>query len=104
MKNQKKTVGGKRPGAGRPKGAVNKVTANIRALAQEHGKDALEILVKIAKTGENETARISAAKEILDRAYGKATAHLEHSGPDGGPITEIRHTIVDPKNDRNSAP
>ncbi|MXV35777.1 MULTISPECIES: lysozyme [unclassified Saccharibacter] len=29
---------------------------------------------------------------------------LEHSGPDGGPITEIRHTIVDPKNDRNSAP
>ncbi|GBQ08452.1 hypothetical protein [Saccharibacter floricola] len=58
-------------GAGRKKGVPNKATADIRALAQEHGTEALNILRDIAKNGESDAARVAAARDILDRAYGK---------------------------------
>lgn len=36
-----------------------------------------EELVRIATKGEAESTRVAAAREILDRAFGKAVAHLE---------------------------
>lgn len=89
--------GGARPGAGRKKGSLTKTTAEIRELAQKYTGDALTALVDILKKGDSETARISAAKEILDRAYGKSTQPLE--GGDGPPIdtvNTIRIELVDP--------
>lgn len=41
------------------------------------------------------------ARRARKRYCGKQK--LEHSGLDGAPITEIRHTIVDPKDGRNNA-
>lgn len=79
-------VGGRRPGAGRPKGRKNDLTLQIEAAAQKHGKDAIAALVKIAKHGESEAARIAAATAILDRGFGKPRQAVEHSGPDKGPI------------------
>ena len=35
---------------------------------------------------ESEQVRISACREILDRAYGKSRLSLEHTGQDSGPI------------------
>lgn len=82
--------GGKRPGAGRPKGAKDKATRDqggtLAELARSHTKTALETLVKVAKTGESEAARVSAATAILDRGYGKPTQSHEHTGANGGPI------------------
>ncbi len=78
--------GGKRDGAGRPKGAVNKVTADIRQAAQEYSARALEVLVSVATTGESEAARVAAANAILDRAHGKPTQSVEASGPGGAPL------------------
>lgn len=63
--------GGKREGAGRPKGAVNKATADIREAAQEYSEQALRVLVQVATAGESEAARVAAANAILDRAHGK---------------------------------
>jgi hypothetical protein len=72
--NQRKSpgnVGGARPGAGRPKGSLNKATADIKAAAQAYTEDALATLAQIMKAGESEAARVAAANSILDRGFGK---------------------------------
>jgi hypothetical protein len=69
---------------GRQKGSVNKATADVKALAQEHGAEAIGRLVRIIKTSKNEVAVIAATREILDRGYGKAKQGVELSGADGG--------------------
>lgn len=88
--------GGKRPGAGRPPGRPNKITADVRALAQKHCETAIIELATILTSSENDQARIAAAKELLDRGYGKATQHTEITGKDGAPI-EQRTVVVDEK-------
>lgn len=77
-------VGGKRPGSGRKKGSHNKVTADVKALAQQYAPAALKELGRLAVEAETEQARVSAAKEILDRAYGKSVQPLD--GNDRQPI------------------
>ena len=69
--------GGKREGAGRPKGSLNKATADIRAAAQEYSDQALQVLVNVATAGESEAARVAAANAILDRAHGKPTQAVD---------------------------
>jgi hypothetical protein len=73
--------GGKRPGAGRPKGARDKLTreagATLSELARAYTDQALEVLVQIAVSGESEAARVSAANALLDRGYGKASQPIE---------------------------
>lgn len=84
--------GGKRPGAGRPKkGSVkpsalsdlNKVSAlatappeEIDGVAQRHARTAIESLVKLLFYATSEAAKIQAAKEILDRGYGKPAVEI----------------------------
>lgn len=84
--------GGRRPGAGRkPKGFVkpsaiselNRVAAlatdppeEIDGIAQQHARLAIESLVKLLFYGSSEAAKISAAKEILDRGYGKPAVEI----------------------------
>jgi hypothetical protein len=76
--------GGKRPGAGRPKGSRDIATveqgATIAELARAHTDVALQALVKIATSGESESARVAAANAILDRGYGKPTQPVDHNG------------------------
>lgn len=80
------TKRGKTPGSGRKKGTPNKVTAEIRELAREHGPAAIQALAQLLMSADSDTARIAAAKELLDRGYGKATATQEISGPGGTPL------------------
>lgn len=85
--------GGKRPGAGRPAGAQSRATRAMKAsfseVARTHAPEALRTLVQIAKKGESDSARVSAANAILDRAYGKPSQAHEHAGPNGGAIPTI---------------
>jgi hypothetical protein len=73
--------GGRRPGAGRPAGSQNRDTAASRAaladLVAGHVETAIATLAQIAKTGESEAARVSAATAILDRAYGRPGQAVE---------------------------
>jgi hypothetical protein len=84
---------------GRPKGAVNKITADVRALAREYGPAAIRELYRLATTAESEAARVAAIKELLDRGYGRS-AQPVIGGADDDPA--IRHqgrieiVIVDP--------
>jgi hypothetical protein len=71
-------------GSGRKKGARNRATADIKALAQEWGPAAIKTLVELMIGAEYEPTRVQAAKELLDRGYGKAVQPVEG---------DISHTI-----------
>ena len=76
--------GGARPGAGRPKGKVSAAKLAIAEAAQEHAHDALLMLVEIAKDATAPaSARVSAANSIIERAYGRPIAPLQHGATDG---------------------
>jgi hypothetical protein len=63
--------GGKRSGAGRKPGATSLAKRDLASQAKEHVGLALSVLADIAKAGLSESARVSAANALLDRAYGK---------------------------------
>jgi len=66
-----------REGSGRPIGAVNKATSelklNLSELARGYTNDALDTLVEVMKSGQSDSARIAAATAILDRSYCRPT-------------------------------
>ena len=64
----------RRRGAGRPKGALNKSTRQIKQLAQGYGAEVIEGLMAIFRDEEQPANfRVMAGREVLDRGYGKAT-------------------------------
>jgi len=85
--------GGHRKGAGRPAGTANRATVKqkgrLAELAKEFTDIAFDALVEVAKNGQSDTARISAACAILDRGFGKPreAGMSEYSEP--GPIDSI---------------
>ncbi len=71
-------------GKGRPKGAPNRATRELRALATEYTEQALLVLAEVMRDGRApHAARVHAATALLDRGHGKPRQELEHSGPDG---------------------
>jgi len=60
--------GGKREGAGRPKGSVV-LSAELRTAAQEHTQEALEVIVGVLKSP-HATIRLRAAEMMLARGHG----------------------------------
>lgn len=80
---------GSKPGerrGGRAKGTPNKATASIRDIARQYTAEAVEALVGVLRD-ESPAARVAAAKEILDRGYGKATTII--GGDAENPLTTI---------------
>lgn len=67
--------GGKRAGAGRPNGAINKSTqaqkATLVDMAKAYAPEALEMLAEVMRYGTSDAARIAACVAILDRGYGR---------------------------------
>lgn len=85
--------GGKRPGAGRPKGSSTKhpgstvLTKAARELnhtmaeaAREEGIANIQRLIWIRDHSKSEIAKIQAIRELLDRGYGKPAQLVEHQG------------------------
>ena len=79
--------GGMREGSGRPAGAVNKATSelklNLSELAREYTNDALHTLVDVMQSSQSDSARIAAANAILDWGHGRPTktTSLEVNAP-----------------------
>ena len=68
--------GGKREGAGRPKSSLSKAKsmldrARLQAELNQHVGTPIDALVDVATHGKSESARVSAATEILNRAVGR---------------------------------
>ena len=91
--------GGKRKGAGRPKGAVDaqprfRIAKSLSSQrwefakkAQQHANKMLDALVKVAEDVEApEAARVSAAGKVLDRVLGKAPEHVD--------VAALHHTEI----------
>jgi hypothetical protein len=72
---------------GRPKGSLNRATAEVKKAAQKYTNKALKTLAKIMENGEQESARVAAAKELLDRGFGRPSQSVEHMGEGGGPVS-----------------
>ena len=70
-------LGGRRPGAGRPKGSKNRANKELRDLARSYTGQALKTLANIASQGESEAARVQASVALLDRGWGKPRATVE---------------------------
>lgn len=78
-------------GKGRPKGSMNKGTAEIRAFAQQYAPDALLGLAILSgvtpplkrlpgiKLATTEAVQKSAMETLLERAYGRPSQPMEHS-------------------------
>jgi hypothetical protein len=79
---------GREKTGGRKKGQPNKVVTDIRELAQGYGPEAIGTLVTLMREADFETVRVSAAKELLDRAYGKAVQPIE-----GDVVHKIRYEV-----------
>jgi hypothetical protein len=79
-------------GKGRPKGAVNKATKDIKELARAHGPEVIAGFWRLFKEADSDQAKIAAGKEILDRAYGKSTQPL--SGDDDAPAIKVINELV----------
>jgi hypothetical protein len=80
---------------GRPK-AVMPDGRTLSEAAREHSPAALQVLVEALKVPETAMA---AAKEILDRGFGRPAQAVELTGEDGGPvqIARIELTAVSPE-------
>lgn len=96
--------GGKQPGAGRPKGSANKVTAEVKELARQYGPAAIDELAKLAGLAgrrykaQAEAAQVAALKEVLDRAYGKATQPIANEEGKAFILQMIERKIVNADN------
>lgn len=91
--------GGKRPGAGRKPGSVNRVTAAEREAALAGGISPLDYMLGVMRDRRStrrrrDTMAVAAAPYLHARK-----TEMKHVGPDGGAvqITRIERVIVDPR-------
>ena len=74
---------------GRVAGVPNKVTRTIKELAHPYGAEALGTLVEVMRDEETPpAARIAAAREVLDRGYGKPSAIVGKDDEDDLPVLD----------------
>jgi len=69
-------VKGKKTG-GRQPGSLNKITADVRELASQHGPAVIAELARLATGSDSEPVRVSAGRELLDRGFGKPAQNRE---------------------------
>jgi uncharacterized protein DUF5681 len=71
-------------------GGRPKVLAEVQELARQHAPSAIAELARLALKAKNETARIAAIRELLDRAYGRSRQSMEVNAPAGDPLDLLR--------------
>lgn len=78
--------GGKRPGAGRKPGSINRISAEARKRAQESGILPLDYMLAVLRdVNEPPQRRDDMAKAAAPYCHPKL-ANVEHAGKGGGPI------------------
>src|SRR5438045_9630149 len=80
------------PGSSPNPGGRPKIIEDIRDLAREHTETAINALVHIAESGQQESARVAAASALLDRGWGQPTQPL--TGGVAMPPIRVHHPGV----------
>lgn len=85
--------GGKRAGAGRPRGARDKLDTTLRERMKEQGADPAEVLAEIMKTAKDEKLRRAAASDLMPYLYPRLSVQNIDLGAavDLGPLVIVRH-------------
>src|SRR5687767_9831331 len=91
----RKSVGGRRPGAGRPPGVPNKVTRPIKELAADYSESSIAELVRLRDKSPDDRVRLAASVVLLDRAHGKPRQEIDLTKDD-------RITIIVDRNGRHT--
>ena len=71
-------------------GGRPKVLGEVPELARQHAPAVIAELARLALKAKNETARIAAIRELLDRGYGRPRQSMEVSAPAGDPLDPLR--------------
>lgn len=88
-----------RQSPGRPAGQV------IQQLASQHGKAAIKRLAWLMEHAKSEATQVAAAKELLERAYGKSTQPVDLDADVRIPaVTAIEFIVVQPNGTRRRVP
>jgi len=87
--------GGKRPGAGRPKGSINKRTAEKVAAIEASGMTPLDYLTSIYQdVGADKARRLDAAKAAAPYVHAKLST-IDAKIDAKLSVTEVAHRIID---------
>jgi hypothetical protein len=78
-------------------GGRPRVIAELRDLARRQAPDAIKELGRLALKARNETARIAAIRELLDRGYGKPTQILAGDDAADTGLKKIEVVFVSPR-------
>jgi len=78
-------------------GGKPRVIAELRDLARRQAPDAIKELGRLALKARNETARIAAIRELLDRGYGKPTQILAGDDAADTGLKKIEVVFVSPR-------
>jgi len=99
-----KPRGGRRPGAGRPPGAPNKLTRPLKELAAQYTEDSIHTLVTLRDHAESEQVRLLAANSLLDRAHGRPRQEVDLTRSEGlrvfvygkpSPVRDVQPALED---------
>ena len=77
---------------GRRKGVPNKATQDIKAVARKYTPQAMETLVALLQREDSPAAQLGAARELLDRGYGKASQPI--AGDEDSPLRVINEIVL----------
>ena len=85
-------------------GGRPKTVKEVQELAREQTPAAIQSLADIMTNSSSEAARVSAASELLNRAWGKAPQTITGEGGEGPVKAEIKVTFVSPDGTVRSNP
>ena len=81
--------GGKREGAGRPKGSVSKLDEEARKVALASGVSPLDYMLGVMRDeAADEAKRLDAAKAAAPYCHARLSS-VEVAGPGGGPVETV---------------
>ena len=84
--------GGKRAGAGRPKGAAAKIDAEARAAAHASGQTPLEYMLEVMRNPQIDARRRDQMAAAAAPYVHHRLSSTEHSGPGDGPVQVVIQT------------
>jgi len=96
MTEPKKPEGGKRPGAGRPKGAISKKTQALQEAVASSGMTPLQYMLKVMRNPKATADRRDRMAAAAAPYVHSKLASIEHKGEGGGPIQTVMRVELVP--------